>query len=118
MELFCDFHYDSAHRLPYVPDGHKCGRLHGHTYHLTVVVDGPVRDDGFVVDFAEVKDAVKPVIDRLDHYYLNEVEGLENPTVEVQLPWLWDRINLPGLCELRLREGESNAAAYRGAVPR
>ena len=115
MKLSCEFHYDSAHRLPHVPEGHKCGRLHGHTYHLTVTVDGPVRDDGFVLDFADIKAAVKPVIAQLDHYYLNEVPGLENPTVEVQLEWLWDRIGLSELYELQLREGESNNCVYRGA---
>lgn len=112
MRITCEFHYDSAHRLPRVPEGHKCGRLHGHTYHLTVTVDGPVGGDGFVVDFADVKAAVKPVIAQLDHHYLNDIDGLENPTVENQLPWIWDRIDLPGLCQLRLQEGMGNAALY------
>lgn len=114
MILSCEFHYDSAHRLPHVPPGHKCGRLHGHTYHLTVTVSGPVAEDGFVVDFADVKNAVKPVLNHLDHYYLNDIPGLENPTVEVQLPWLWERIRLPNLYELQLREGMSNNCIYRG----
>lgn len=114
MILSCDFHYDAAHRLPNVPLGHKCGRLHGHTYQLTVYINGPVRDDGFVIDFADVKNAVKPVIDQLDHYYLNDVPGLENPTVEVQLPWLWQRIQLPSLHKLVLREGLNNSAEYIG----
>lgn len=116
MILSCEFHYDSAHYLTEVPPGHKCGRLHGHTYHLTVTVDGPVRDDGFVIDFAELKAAVKPVLNHLDHYCLNDVAGLENPTVENQLVWLWERIDLPALYELQLREGESNNCVYRGEV--
>jgi 6-pyruvoyltetrahydropterin/6-carboxytetrahydropterin synthase len=113
MNLSCEFHYDSAHRLPHVPEGHKCGRLHGHTYVLTVTIAGPVRADGFIIDFAEVKDAVEPVIKQLDHYLLNDIPGLDNPTVEVQLEWLWNRIDLP-LFELTLQEGLSNAATYRG----
>jgi 6-pyruvoyltetrahydropterin/6-carboxytetrahydropterin synthase len=114
MQISCDFHYDSAHRLPHVPPGHKCGRLHGHTYQLTVTLNGPVKVDGFVADFADIKHVVQPVIDLLDHHYLNDIEGLENPTVEVQLPWIWGRICLDGLHELRLQEGLANAATYRG----
>jgi 6-pyruvoyltetrahydropterin/6-carboxytetrahydropterin synthase len=116
VDLVCEFTYESAHRLPMVGEGHKCGRMHGHSYHLAVVVSGPVGLDGFVVDFADVKRAVEPLIDRLDHHTLNDVEGLENPTVENQLVWLWERVegNLPGLAELRLRETAKNSALYRG----
>jgi 6-pyruvoyltetrahydropterin/6-carboxytetrahydropterin synthase len=114
MKITCEFHYDSAHFLPHVPPGHKCGRMHGHTYVLTVTVDGPVRDDGFVVDFADVKEVIDPLVKMLDHHLINDVPGLENPTVEVQLEWLWERINLPNLNELSLREGLSNAAIYTG----
>lgn len=114
MKLSCEFHYDSAHYLTKVPEGHKCGRLHGHTYQLTVTLDGPVRDDGFVIDFAVVKKVVGPLIKELDHRLLNDIPGLENPTVEIQLYWLWERIYLPGLTELTLREGLNNAATYRG----
>jgi len=120
MRVSCEFHFDSAHRLPFVPEGHKCGRLHGHTYTLTVVVDGPVGADGFVVDFDYVKRVVDPIVDQLDRRYLNDVPGLDNPTVEVQLVWLWQQIMsnpsgaLYGLVELVLQEGKSNAASYRG----
>ncbi len=114
MKLSCEFHYDSAHSLPRVPEGHKCGRLHGHTYVLTVSVKGPVREDGFICDFADVKAAIAPLIKQLDHRLLNDIDGLENPTVEIQLEWLWERINLPGLSELTLREGLNNSATYTG----
>jgi 6-pyruvoyltetrahydropterin/6-carboxytetrahydropterin synthase len=116
MEISCEFHYDAAHYLPNVSEGHKCGRLHGHTYYLTVTVRGPVHDDGFVIDFAEIKAAVNPVVDQLDHYCLNDIPGLDSPTVEVQLLWLWERIELPNLYELQLREGSSNNCVYRGAA--
>lgn len=109
MRLSCEFHYDSAHYLPMVPEGHKCGRMHGHTYHLTVTIQGDVRDDGFIVDFADLKQAVEPVVKQLDHYLLNDI--IDNPTVENQLTWLWERLNLPGLHELTLREGEANTAS-------
>lgn len=114
MRLSCEFHYDSAHFLPKVPLGHKCGNLHGHTYVLTVVFEGPVREDGFVSDFADIKAVVSPVIRELDHKLLNDIDGLENPTVEIQLEWIWQRINLPGLAELTLREGLHNSATYTG----
>ncbi len=114
MRITTEFHYDAAHKLPLLPSTHKCSRLHGHTYRLLVTVDGPVRDDGFVIDFADLKTIIDPLITTLDHYYLNDIPGLENPTVEVQLKWLWERINLPGLTELTLYEGLTNSATYRG----
>jgi 6-pyruvoyltetrahydropterin/6-carboxytetrahydropterin synthase len=114
MRITTEFHYDSAHYLTRVPDGHKCSFMHGHTYRLTVTLTGPVREDGFVIDFADVKAAVAPLVTQLDHRLLNDIPGLDNPTVEVQLKWLWDRIALPGLTELTLFEGLHNSASYRG----
>ena len=113
IELECLFRYESAHFLPHVPEGHKCGNMHGHSYELTVVVRGPVRHDGFVCDFADVKAVVNPLIHRLDHQVLNDF--LPNPTVEEQLIYLWDELQpLVGLFELRLRETATNSAVYRG----
>jgi 6-pyruvoyltetrahydropterin/6-carboxytetrahydropterin synthase len=88
--------------------------MHGHTYRLTVALDGPVREDGFVIDFADVKADVGHLVAQLDHRLLNDIPGLENPTVEVQLMWLWERITLPGLAELTLFEGLNNSASYGG----
>ena len=113
MRITAEFHYDAAHRLPLLPDTHKCSRLHGHTYRLLVTIDGPVQANGFVLDFADVKAEVNPLIKQLDHYYLNDI--IDNPTVEVQLEWLWQRINLP-LAELTLFEGLTNSATYTGAM--
>lgn len=113
MKVTTEFHYDSAHRLPLLPPTHKCHRLHGHTYRLLVTVEGPVDNTGFVIDFADVKAIIDPLIRSLDHHYLNDIPGLDNPTVEVQLEWLWQRINLPGLAELTLFEGLTNRASYR-----
>ena len=115
VELSCDFRYEAAHWLPLVPDGHQCGRMHGHSYKLTVVVRGPVGLDGFVVDFADVKSVTNPVVKGLDHQCLNEIDGLDNPSVENQLVWLWERLSkVPYLHELRLQETANNGAAYRG----
>lgn len=113
MEISCEFHYDSAHFLPNVPIGHQCGRTHGHTYRLIVALEGPVGPDGFVIDFAEVKQSVKPMVDKLDHYLLNDI--IPNPTVENQLLWFWGELikSLP-LSSLAIYEGLSNSATYRG----
>ena len=113
VDLHRDFTYESAHMLPYVPEGHKCGRMHGHSYHLKVTVRGPIGDDGFVMDFANMDAVVAPIIKELDHHTLNDI--LENPTVEWQLVWLWDRLrDLPWLHELTLQETDRNSATYRG----
>lgn len=115
VDLACEFRYESAHYLTGVPPGHKCAVMHGHSYHLTVIVRGPVGSDGFVCDFSVVKDHVDPVVKRLDHHTLNTIPGLENPTVENQLVWLWDELaGLSGMRELRLRETDNNSASYFG----
>lgn len=82
--LLKEFRFEAAHRLPHVPAGHKCGRLHGHSFLLRIEVSGDVDPySGWVLDFAEIKAACRPIIDRLNHYYLNDIPGLENPTSEV-----------------------------------
>lgn len=117
MEIFKDFHFEAAHRLPNVPEGHKCARLHGHSFHLRVSVNGEATEpSGWVMDFAELKAVVKPVVARLDHYYLNQIPGLENPTSENLARWLWRELTpvLPGLCEVEVRETCTSGCRYRG----
>ena len=116
VQVEVEFRYEAAHWLPGVPEGHQCGRMHGHSYHLTVAVRGPVEpDSGFVIDFAHVKAVVATDVAGIAHQTLNEIAGLDNPTVENQLVWFWEQINiLDGLCELRLRETANNSAVYRG----
>lgn len=81
MEIHKEFTFEAAHRLPHVPPGHKCGRLHGHSFRVTVYVNGPLEPRlEWVIDFADIKTAIQPILERLDHYYLNEIDGLENPT--------------------------------------
>ena len=83
MQIYKDFHFESAHRLPNVPEGHKCARLHGHSFQLRIVVSGDAPEpSGWVMDFSDIKQVAKPIIDQLDHYYLNDIPGLENPTSE------------------------------------
>jgi len=116
MDAFRVFRFEAAHLLPRVPDGHKCARLHGHSYRVEVHVDGPVEPgSGMVVDFADIKAAFQPLRDRLDHYYLNEVEGLENPTSENLAQWIWDRLvgRLP-LSRVVIHETCTSGVEYRG----
>ena len=99
------FRFEAAHRLPRVPEGHKCARLHGHSFKVEVAIAGPVNPDtGWFIDFSELYDAWKPLHDVLDHHYLNEVPGLENPTSEVLAKWIWDQLaaNLRGLDQITL----------------
>jgi 6-pyruvoyltetrahydropterin/6-carboxytetrahydropterin synthase len=118
MELFKEFTFEAAHRLPRVPAGHKCARLHGHSYRVVVRVAGPViPDTGMVMDFADIKAAFEPIIDEhLDHQYLNEVEGLENPTSENLARWIWHRLAsaLPDLTAVEIRETCNSGCVYRG----
>lgn len=117
MELFKVFTVEAAHRLPNVPEGHKCHRLHGHSFTIEIHVRGPVQEPaGWVMDFADVTTAFQPIYDQLDHHYLNEVPGLENPTSEVMAKWIWDRLlpTLPGLSKVVIRETCRSGCAYTG----
>jgi len=117
MEIFREFTFEAAHRLPNVPAGHKCARLHGHSFRVTVHVAGPLDPRlGWVADFAELSAAFEPLRESLDHRYLNEIAGLENPTSEVLARWIWDRLQprLPGLSGITVRETCTSGCVYRG----
>lgn len=117
MDLFKIFTLEAAHRLPHVPEGHKCARLHGHSFRIEVVVRGSVDPrTGWVMDFADIKAAFQPIHEQLDHRYLNEIEGLENPTSEELARWIWRRLapRLPGLAEVVVHETCTSGCRYRG----
>ena len=117
MDIFKQFTFEAAHRLPNVPEGHKCARLHGHSYRIEVHVSGEPDDHaGWVMDFGDIATAVAPVISQLDHYYLNDIKGLENPTSENIARWLWPRIRevLPALSKLVIRETCTSGCVYTG----
>jgi 6-pyruvoyltetrahydropterin/6-carboxytetrahydropterin synthase len=117
MEIYKEFHFEAAHRLPNVPEGHKCARLHGHSFQVRLVVEGPAEEpSGWVMDFAEVKAAFKPYYDQLDHHYLNEIVGLENPTSENIARWIWHNLktDLPLLSAVEIRETCTSGCVYRG----
>ena len=117
MEIFKDFSFEAAHRLPNVPPGHKCARLHGHSFQVRIVVSGrPGETSGWIIDFGDIKSVFKPVLEQLDHYYLNEIEGLENPTSENIAIWIWQRLKptLPALSRIEIKETCSSGCIYSG----
>jgi 6-pyruvoyltetrahydropterin/6-carboxytetrahydropterin synthase len=117
MHIFKIFHIEAAHRLPNVPPGHKCARLHGHSFRVEIHVAGePEAVTGWVMDYADIKAAFQPLFEQLDHHYLNEIKGLENPTSELLARWIWQRLKsaLPGLDRVVVHETCTAGASYAG----
>ncbi len=111
------YRFEAAHFLPKVPAGHKCARMHGHSYQIEIVIEGEVDPQlGWVMDFAEIDEHVQPLVRRLDHQVLNEVDGLANPTSELLAIWWWERLvtTLPGLAEVTVAETVTSRCSYRG----
>ena len=117
VRLSKTFRFEAAHDLPTFPEGHKCRRLHGHSFRFDVVVEGEVpAEKGYLIDYGEIKRVADPIVRRLDHYYLNDIEGLANPTSEVLAKWLWDALKpaLPLLVEIVVHETCTSTCGYRG----
>lgn len=117
MDIFKRFTFEAAHRLPNLPAEHKCTRLHGHSFTVELHLSGPLATpQGWVMDFADVKEAFAPTFARLDHHYLNEIEGLENPTSEVIARWIWREVKpkLPVLSKVVLFETCTAGCVYGG----
>ena len=117
MELNKDFRFEAAHRLPEVPQGHKCTRLHGHSFKVRITITGEMDPiTGWILDFDDIRQAFEPLLDQLDHHYLNEVAGLENPTSEHLVHWIWERLkpSLPALTEVEISETCDTGCRYRG----
>ncbi len=112
-----DFTFESAQTLPKAPEGHKCRRMHGHSFKVEVTVEGEVDPaTGWVYDHAEISRAMKPLVALLDHAYLNEIDGLDNPTIENMAAWFWEKLapQCRGLCEIVIHETPTARCAYRG----
>jgi 6-pyruvoyltetrahydropterin/6-carboxytetrahydropterin synthase len=117
VELRKTFQFEAAHLLPGLPAGHKCRRLHGHSFQAEIAVAGECDPRlGWLIDYAELARAFQPLWDQLDHRYLNEVSGLENPTSEHLARWIWDRLKpgLPLLTEVVVAETCNARCIYRG----
>ncbi len=117
MEIYKEFVFEAAHRLPNVPPGHRCARLHGHSWKATLYVRGAVDPHaGWVMDYADIRRAFEPLYAQLDHNYLNEIEGLENPTSEVLARWIWRRLKplLPALSQVVINETCTSGCIYQG----
>lgn len=117
IELKKSFSFEAAHWLPTFPEGHKCRRMHGHSFHVDVYVSGDVPEgQGFLIDYGDIKQAIEPICKQLDHYLLNDIEGLENPTAEMIAKWIFDRLKptLPMLSAVHVHETCTTEAIYRG----
>lgn len=117
MQIFKIFHIEAAHRLPNVPEGHKCARLHGHSFRVEIHVGGePDEHSGWIMDYADIKAAFAPLYEQLDHHYLNEIEGLENPTSERLAQWIFRRlrVSLPALERVVVHETCTAGAVCTG----
>lgn len=117
MELYKEFTFEAAHRLPHVSPGHKCGRIHGHSFRVAVHVSGPLLPKlDWVLDFADIKTAFQPLFEQLDHNFLNEIDGLENPTSENIARWIWTSLKprLPSLSKIAVSETCTTGCIYVG----
>ncbi|MDA7686498.1 6-carboxytetrahydropterin synthase QueD [Pseudomonadales bacterium] len=117
MQIYKDFTFEAAHMLPNVPEGHQCARLHGHSFKVRLYVEGELGEKtGWIMDFTDIKTAFKPIYNQLDHYYLNDIDGLENPTSEVLVKWIWEKLKpvLPELSMIELKETCTSGCIYRG----
>jgi 6-pyruvoyltetrahydropterin/6-carboxytetrahydropterin synthase len=116
MKLFKEFSFEAAHKLPLVDKNHKCFNLHGHSFKVKITIEGPVNELGWVMDFSDIKNFCKPIIEELDHKYLNEIDGLDNPTSENIAVWIWQRLiqKLPELSSIEIMETCNSGCEYRG----
>ncbi len=117
MKIAQAFHFEAAHALPHAGENHRCRQLHGHSYRVELRLEGPVDPrTGFVADFFAIEAAFRPLLERLDHRYLNEIEGLENPTAENIAVWIWERMKktMPELASVIVYETGDCWAEYDG----
>ena len=117
MNVFKTFTIEAARSLPNLPDGHPCKNIHGHSFKITITVTGNVDNKtGFVMDFGDIDETFNPLLSKLDHSYLNNIEGLENPSSENVCQWIWERLapSLPGLSQIDIKETDSTGCIYKG----
>ncbi len=117
VRLSHEFRLECAHALPHAPEGHKCRRVHGHSFVVEVHVEGDADpDQGWLLDYGDLRAVFEPLRRELDHHLLNDIPGLENPTSEQLAAWIWKRLApaLPQLAEVAVRETPRTRCSYRG----
>ena len=118
MIVYRTFRFHAARFLPNLHDKHICKKIHGHTFNLTVYIYGPIKNpEGFVIDFFDIDVVLnKKILPLIDHKLLNDVEGLNNPTSEHLIKWIWDNIvnEFSGLRKLQLSEDHGTGIIYKG----
>ncbi len=117
MRIYKEFHVEAAHSLPNLPEDHKCRRLHGHSFLIRINVEGDVDSKtGWVMDYGEIGRKFQPIFDSLDHRYLNEIDGLENPTSENIARWIWRKLKpvLPEIAAVEIKETCTCGCIYQG----
>jgi 6-pyruvoyltetrahydropterin/6-carboxytetrahydropterin synthase len=117
VELTKEYRFEAAHSLPRVPAGHKCARLHGHSYKVELQVTGPVDEaTGWLFDFQVIDDAWAELHALFDHRTLNDVPGLENSTCENIAVYVWRAVrkHVPQLSAVTIWEMSDGRCTYRG----
>ena len=117
MEIYKEFTFEAAHHLPNVPEGHKCARLHGHSFLVRIFIAGDIDPHtGWLMDFSELKKIFAPIYEQLDHHYLNDIKDLDNPTSENIAIWIWNQLkpSLGALSKVEIRETCTSGCVYRG----
>ena len=117
MEVYKIFAIEAARSLPNLPDNHPCKNVHGHSFKIIITVDGAIQKvSGFVMDFSDIDIAFKSIFKILDHSYLNDIKGLENPSSENLCKWIWERLSntLPTLKKIEIKETDLTGCIYKG----
>ena len=118
MIVYRTFRFHAARHLPKLSDDHICKQTHGHTFNLTIYVDGKIENrSGFVIDFFDIDKIVKKsVIKKIDHKLLNDIDGLTNPTSEYLCKWIWKKLEneFTGLIKVKLSEDHGTGIIYKG----
>ena len=117
MIVYKKFHIESARSLPNLPDEHPCSQVHGHSFEIILKVSGELNEKtGFIIDFQEIENSFGPILKLLDHAYLNNIKGLENPTSENMCLYVWENIkpSLPNIIEVEIKETSATGCRYKG----
>lgn len=109
------FQIESARSLPHLPSTHPCSQVHGHSFKITLIFVGPLDPQkGWLIDYNDIQNWMKPILQQIDHRLLNEVSGLENPTTEMIAYWIFDRAKkeMPSLVQVAVSETSSSECFY------